>query len=148
MFMNTINRDIVGAFIFSKDGKVLLGKNKSGGTYKGLWTVPGGGVENGESVHDALKREMLEEIGLDISSANLEPLDLKYGESPKTINSEIFLVKMTFHDYKVRMSQSSVDIALTDGDDFEQATWIDISELKNLGIAPPTAMTLHSFNLI
>lgn len=44
--MRTIHRDIVGGFIFSKDGKVLLGKNRTGGVYEGSYVVPGGGVDD------------------------------------------------------------------------------------------------------
>ena len=42
--MRTIHRDIVGGFIFSKDGRLLLGKNCKGGVYEGSFVVPGGGV--------------------------------------------------------------------------------------------------------
>ncbi len=40
--MRTIQREIVGGFIFSKDGKVLLGKNRKGGHYEGSYVVPWG----------------------------------------------------------------------------------------------------------
>jgi len=64
--MRTIYRDIVGAFIFSKDGYTLHGKSTRG-TYDGCWIVPGGGIEDGESKEEAGNREILEEVGLDIS---------------------------------------------------------------------------------
>lgn len=41
--MRTIYRDIVGGFIFSKDGKILLGQNRKGGVYEGSFVVLGGG---------------------------------------------------------------------------------------------------------
>ena len=57
--MRTIKRDIAGAFIFSNDNHVLLGKNIKGGVYEDLWVVPGGGIDEGESKVEAARRELL-----------------------------------------------------------------------------------------
>ena len=94
--MRTIDRDIVGAFIFSKDDQILLGK---GGVYPGKWIVPGGGIEPGETKLAALKREILEETGIDISGDKVEALkEVLEGESQKTLrdSGERVLVKMRF----------------------------------------------------
>ena len=48
--------------IVTKDQKVLLIKNKK----RGYWEAPGGRVETGELIEDALKREILEESGLTV----------------------------------------------------------------------------------
>ena len=53
----------VGAFIFDGDGRVLLiQRGRDPG--KGLWTVPGGRVEFGEPLVEAVRREIREETGL------------------------------------------------------------------------------------
>ncbi len=50
--------------VLIKDGKVLLiHRIKNGEDY---YTFPGGGVEEGENVDEALKREMKEELSLDV----------------------------------------------------------------------------------
>ena len=69
--MRTIHRDIVGGFIFSKDNKLLLGKNRKGGVYEGSFVVPGGGIEEGETKEIALQREMKEETGIDTNNASI-----------------------------------------------------------------------------
>lgn len=46
-------------------GRVLLVR-QTGGPYAGAWLLPGGGVDEGESVEAGLRREMREETGCDI----------------------------------------------------------------------------------
>jgi 8-oxo-dGTP diphosphatase len=52
----------VGAVVV-QDGRALLIKRRSEPA-KGEWSIPGGAVEVGETIHDALVREVLEETGL------------------------------------------------------------------------------------
>lgn len=53
-----------------RDGKVLLGKKKRG-FGQGKWLGIGGKVEPGETIEAAARREVLEEIGVDVSSIQL-----------------------------------------------------------------------------
>lgn len=59
----------VSAGIF-RDGKILLVR-RAREPAKGVYTFPGGRVEFGESLHEALAREVREETGLKIEIAEL-----------------------------------------------------------------------------
>ena len=48
------------------DGRVLISKRPEGKTMAGLWEFPGGKLESGESLTDALQREMREELGVEV----------------------------------------------------------------------------------
>lgn len=55
----------VAAAIIIKDKKIL-GTRRAHGKLKGYWELPGGKVEEGESLEQALKREMIEELECEI----------------------------------------------------------------------------------
>ena len=57
----------VGAVIVNSEGKVLLMKRGlKARNERGKWQIPGGGLEFGESFEDAIRREVKEELGIDI----------------------------------------------------------------------------------
>lgn len=57
---------MVGALIHDRDGRVLLLRRRPEDFLGGLWELPGGGVEPGEELGQALEREVLEETGLTV----------------------------------------------------------------------------------
>ena len=61
--------DVAVGILMKPNGDVLMGQRPEGKPYAGYWEFPGGKVETGESVIDALRREFAEEIGVDILSA-------------------------------------------------------------------------------
>ncbi|GAA0533946.1 hypothetical protein GCM10010172_13680 [Paractinoplanes ferrugineus] len=63
----------VGAYGVCRDdsGRVLLARNSGASEFPGLWTLPGGGVEQGEHPDDAVVREFFEETGLSVRRTGL-----------------------------------------------------------------------------
>ena len=61
--------DVAVGILMKENGDVLLGQRPSGKPYAGYWEFPGGKVEPGESISDALRREFVEELGIRIISA-------------------------------------------------------------------------------
>ena len=55
---------VVCLVLMDADGRILATQRPEGKTLARLWEFPGGKVEPGESPADALRREMLEELGL------------------------------------------------------------------------------------
>ena len=143
--MRTINRDIVGGFIFSKDKKVLLGKNKRGGVYEGSYVVPGGGVDEGETFEQALQREMLEETGIGVTSGEISQINTSTGSHEKTLRDtgERIFVEMKFYDFRVQLSQDADDIIVKAEDDWAEPRWFSHDELAAENISGPTAGTLR-----
>jgi len=59
----------VVAAVIERDGKVLIARRPSQGLLGGLWEFPGGKVEAGEAMPEALRREIREELGTEINVA-------------------------------------------------------------------------------
>lgn len=57
--------EVAAGVIVSPNGTILLGKRPDGKPFSGYWEFPGGKIEAGESASDALRRELMEEIGID-----------------------------------------------------------------------------------
>lgn len=137
--MRTVQRDIVGAFIFSNDGHVLLGKNAEGGVYKGLWIIPAGGVKTGETVLQTAIREVQEEVGIDITKHKVVQIDgTMSGESEKTLSEtgETVLVQMTFYNFKVDIDRPAYQIETYLEDDLSEIIWAPFSELPAMKFSP------------
>lgn len=85
---------VAAAAIFNEQGQLLLalrGKNQHQG---GLWEFPGGKVEPGEAVEQALLRELEEELGVRIDLAATRPLiKVPYHYPDKSVLLDVFLVE-------------------------------------------------------
>jgi 8-oxo-dGTP pyrophosphatase MutT (NUDIX family) len=148
--MRTIYREIVGGYIFSRDGKLLLGKNRKGGAYEGLWVIPGGGIEEGETKKEALRRELLEETGIDIDKAKITPLGPSSGAHEKTLRDtgERVLVEMDFFNYRVDLSGKAGEVTVRAEDDWGDPRWFEVGELESMSLGAPTRATLVAMGML
>ena len=63
--------DVAVGVLLQADGQFLLTSRPEGKVYAGYWEFPGGKLEPGESVEQALRRELQEELGITIGAAQL-----------------------------------------------------------------------------
>lgn len=68
--MNRFNKVVFGqkAFILNPANEILILKRIDVEVYKGYWDVPGGKVEKGDTLFQALKREVKEETNLEVNT--------------------------------------------------------------------------------
>jgi 8-oxo-dGTP diphosphatase len=60
--------DVAVGVLMAADGRFLLTSRPAGKVYAGHWEFPGGKVEAGESIEQALRRELHEELGITIGA--------------------------------------------------------------------------------
>ncbi|MFI0738364.1 NUDIX domain-containing protein [Streptomyces sp. NPDC021100] len=81
-----VEKSVVGAVIADEGGKVLLLHRPADDYLGGLWEMPSGGVEPGESLIEALRREVAEETGLTVAEVGgyLGHFDYRSGSGRRT----------------------------------------------------------------
>ncbi len=81
-----IARHVVGAVVTDAEGRVLLLRRPADDHLGGLWELPSGGVDDGETLTEALRREVAEETGLEVTAvgAYLGHFDYRSGSGGLT----------------------------------------------------------------
>ena len=72
--------DVAVGVLVDADARFLLTSRPAGKVYAGYWEFPGGKLEAGESVEDALRRELHEELGIEIGA--VEPWKIEVVDYP------------------------------------------------------------------
>jgi len=87
----------VSAGLVFRGGKLLIAQRPEGGHLAGLWEFPGGKREPGESFEECLRRELREELGIEVEvSERVESLTSAYKE--RTVQLEFFLCRLLQHE--------------------------------------------------
>ena len=116
----------VGALIFNKENKVFLMTSPK---WKDKYVIPGGHIELGETIEQALKREIKEETNLDI-------YDIEFVMLQEFVFEEDFYEKrhFIFLDHICKTDDNEV-ILNKEGSSY---IWVDIDEALDLSVEPYT----------
>jgi 8-oxo-dGTP diphosphatase len=75
--------DVAVGVLVRPDGSFLLTSRPTGKAYAGYWEFPGGKLERGETVEQALRRELEEELGIEITS--IQPWKVEMVDYPHAL---------------------------------------------------------------
>ena len=112
--------NVICGIIF-KDDKIFLARRKKGKSLENKWEFPGGKIEDNESEVQALKRELIEELGMTIMVMD------KLGSNIHNYKSHT--IKLTA--YKCEFI--SATFKLTDHDKY---SWVEPNKLLKFDLAP------------
>ncbi len=77
---------LVAAGVVVEGDRVLLSRRKQGTHLSGLWEFPGGKVEPGEDPREALRRELEEELGIDVTVGEIVDVTFhRYEDADKAV---------------------------------------------------------------
>ena len=122
-----------GAYALLTSGPRIVLIRKARGPYTGMWGLPGGGIEFGETPETALRREIEEETGLVTIPHPVLVGDLTATEShPDMPDTEIHLLGFLF---RVELDTEFEVRAEPDGSDSLGARWFSLNEVETLEIS-------------
>lgn len=145
MSNDTQTRLVVVPIIKDERQRVLLCKMPADrGVFPGQWGLPGGGVEPGERISEALAREVAEELG--VSMAEAKPLFFKDGLHEKSFpDGSKRSIYMVFLLYECLIS-STATISLNP--EFCEYAWVEPALLSSYDLNSATQHTFKCLGLL
>ena len=122
-----------GALIINPEGKLFLVKSHK---WHDQYVVPGGHVELGETIQQALIREIKEETNLDI-------FDLEFIQTVEMVYDKAFWKKkhFIFIDYSAKTNSEEVIL----NDEAQDFVWVSLEEALKLPVESYTRMLIEKY---
>jgi 8-oxo-dGTP diphosphatase len=122
----------VGAIVVRDDALLMVRRGRE--PNQGLWSIPGGRVEHGEFLADAVRREVLEETGIEVEVGEMVGILEVPGDEHYVIL-----------DYGARPTD---DRAPTAGDDADEVRWVPLDDVRSLECTPRFIETLTAWGVL
>ena len=140
MTHNTLKTPQVAVAAVVTNGTGVLLVKRAAAPNKGLWAIPGGSVELGETLQQAAEREVKEETGLTITAGN--PVHVfDYLE-----RDEFGAIR--FHYVIVDVLADFVSGEIVPADDAADAAWFEAEELKGMEVSETTIGLLKKIRFL
>ena len=104
---------VLTGILKDNDEFLIVKRSKDDNLYPGAWEIPGGHLENGETIKEGLKRELYEEIGFNV---DFNPLITHYYDEVKEKNNELiynleidFVINVDKTLFNVRLSNEHTE---------------------------------------
>ena len=134
-------RPNVAAVLQRADGRVLIGQRSD---FPESWQFPQGGIDKGETAEDALRREVLEEVGIGpeeytiAEQTGLHRYDFPFGQDRRGFHGQeqsYFLCRL--HEKRAE----EVDLSATCGE-FQSVRWVAVQNFP-VHLAPPMKQEVY-----
>lgn len=110
------------------------------GAYPNQWGLPGGGMEKGENITEALLREVKEELGEKVTFSEIVPWtfrdDTRTKLYPDGTSQKVYMVYLIFD---CLIENSKIELS----DEFEKYEWVDTKSLINYDLNDATKITFQ-----
>lgn len=131
---DSIIRTGVGVVVYNDKGEILVGKRK-GSHQAGKWQLPGGYIDNWESVLDCAKRELYEETDLEALSLRQGPYEELIDKEENIHHISLFVIVNAFNG----------EVKLKEKDKCEGWYWMSPKDVPQPRL-PPLDMFIKKLN--
>jgi 8-oxo-dGTP pyrophosphatase MutT (NUDIX family) len=132
------------AFIVSDQSVLLVRKSADDPNQPGLWEVPGGRMQFGENINDHLRREVFEEVGLDVTPGDpFHVWEWRLSRQTKDgpVDWQIVAVARICHTLSLETSASH----RVAEDYLAETVWVPFGELLAIDFIPNMRPVVESF---
>lgn len=112
---------VAAAIIENEEGLLLIARRKPEKSQGGLWEFPGGKLEEGESPEACLRRELMEEMRIEIA------IGAFFGQNDHFYGA----VHIQLIAYQAKHTAGEIRLA-----DHDQYEWVQVKQLMNYEFAP------------
>ncbi|PRD12536.1 nucleoside triphosphatase NudI [Pantoea coffeiphila] len=132
--------------IIQNEGEYLLCKMAADrGVFPGQWALSGGGMEPGETMETALRREIREELGDELEIAEVRPWAFRDDIRTKTYadgsTEEIYMIYLIFDCI-------SANRTISFNEEFQEVRWVPAEKIGELDLNEATRVTFSQKGLI
>jgi 8-oxo-dGTP diphosphatase len=113
--------EVVAALIQDDEGRYLITRRRGGSHLAGMWEFPGGKREPGESLEEALRRELIEELSATFS----------VGEKVETVTWPYAERTVVLHFYRCRFESGTIEPC-----EQQAMEWVEPARLAELQFPP------------
>lgn len=112
----------VAAAVIEREGRILIARRKKGDLFEGQWEFPGGALEPGETPEECLKREIFEELEIEVEVGSFI-CSSRY--ESRVLSIELLAFRATYlrGEFKLR--------------DHQEIQWVLAEEFDNYEFSPP-----------
>ena len=129
----TTHYHVAAGILRDPAGRILITERQCDGPFNGLWEFPGGKIVDGESALDALKRELIEELGVEVTGGT-PFMDLHHEYTDRSVKLEFFEI--------------SAWIGEPQGLEGQQIRWVPVTELDPTELLPADAPVVERLQAI
>lgn len=124
----------VSVAVIEQDRKFLVAKLAPQKPYAGKWEFPGGKIQSGENAEQAVRREIMEELGIEIEIIrSLPPLDYDYHRP----DGKLFRL----HSFLCRIGEGPLKM-----EEHEELRWVTLKELSKMDLLESDKSLLTNLN--
>lgn len=133
------HRTVVVGLVWNRQGELLFCKmSPDRGVFPGPWGFPGGGIEPGERMEDALRRELREELGIEVT--DIAPAFFKDCLHEKVFadgtKKPVYMIFLLFHC-------TALSDQLSLNEEFTTYLWVGEEQVRELDLNEETIDTLE-----
>lgn len=121
------HRHVGAGVVVDGQGRVLMARRREGAMLGGLWEFPGGGVEEGEAIPECIRRELLEELGIEV----------RVGPHLATVRHTFSHFRMDLHAHWARIDTGRPRAIACDA-----FKWVPVKEVSRLAL-PVADQKIH-----